>query len=210
MGARNVRALLALSQWLKRCGKAPAAAGMMRLGGDEIADVQTVTRFATDGRVLFVTAEVFGVDPKGVRAVTTQPDRWPAGDDRISLLFAPSPAGGGYYFLAVTARGARFDLQVVEDAKTGKLRGRLDWNPRVRVATTRTPTGWRVELALALADLGVRSIGEDTKWRVNVRSSRGVAPVVCETWNHEPVWEPSPSSFGVLAFEAPSASQPNR
>jgi len=179
---------------------APPAGGMMHVGTDAVAPVQTVARFAYDRQRLYVTAEVFGIDPKRIKARTVGRDRWPAGDDRISLALTPEPVGRGYYYLAVNAAGAIFDLHVDEHRVTGRLRSRLAWSPPVEVATQRTDTGWRLEAAIRLADLGVHHVDGQTRWRMNFRSSRSLAPRQTESWSYNLAWEPSPASFGILQF----------
>jgi hypothetical protein len=163
-----------------------AARGPVRLDGildepawasaDSIASLtQTEPREGSAGTARTVVkviatdeALVIGVraeQPPGVRIVSFARDRDAAlaNEDHIRVVLDTYLDGRSGYVFAVNANGARYDALVANQGESESS----DWDGIWEAATTRTSTGWSVEIRIPLKTLMFRQ--ELTEWGFNVQ-----------------------------------------
>ncbi len=134
--------------------------------GGEDAAVATRFKIGFDGRSLYLAVRMD--QPEGVALVATDRPRDTAAwqDDAVEFMVNPDPAADQYNHIIVNAAGALFDAWRIED---GFLVDTA-FQPLVQRAVDVGETGWTLEMAVPLADLGLTAqTGEE--WAFNVARS---------------------------------------
>lgn len=130
------------------------------------SSIELAGRFRTEIQVrydeeyLYVAADCAYPDPsfRAEPAARTGPDADLASHDRLVLAIDVDRDYVSFLELAVDSRGLLADQKV----------GDFDWNPKWFVATTSDERGWRVEMAVPLAELPVEADVSKQVWAFNV------------------------------------------
>lgn len=145
----------------------------------------TIVRFACDGKRLYI----------GVRCAEA---------DLASIKVDATPKEGGVWFddfveihIDVTNTRQRFEQFAVNPAGV-KTEDAMCRN--AQIAAGRGANEWRIEMALALDDLGVRSLGTPVRWALNLGRVRHNSRTDEETtvWNGAPANVDNPATMGEM------------
>jgi hypothetical protein len=133
----------------------------------------TTVYLLCDGKRLFVGVRGAESDPAGMRLKATQKEGGVWFDDFVEIHIDVTNGKRRFEQFAVTPAGVKTDDAMGKHA---------------RVAATRAEGEWHIEMALDLADLGVRYLGAPVRWALNIGRVRHTGGAAEETsvWNGAP------------------------
>ncbi|MBT3375683.1 MAG: family 20 glycosylhydrolase [Lentisphaerae bacterium] len=148
------------------------------IDGGAPAKEQTSCRLFHDGTTLFIAATLHTATPGRLKATLTRHDADVWTDDAFEIFITGADAETRFYQFAVNPLGTRAELSTKD-----RLAFDHDW----RAATSRTETGWHVEVALPLGPL-VGTPDAGLSFGVNfARENRVTGELSC--------WSPTGKSF---------------
>lgn len=114
---------------------------------------RTEIRVAYDDDHLYVSGQLYHVDPDNLRANSFYRDRW-SGDETFAIVLDTFNDNENALWFYTTPLGTRFDIAVADDAANGRASNNNNWNTFWDVATTRTDEGWFAEIRIPFNSLG--------------------------------------------------------
>lgn len=134
---------------------------------DVQAEAQTRFKVRFDDGYLYLGVQMDEPSIGELKANVTERDGKVFSDDCVEVMVDPTGERTEYYHFAVNPRGALYDSQV---RQAGSVQT-SDWNCDARVAAKVGASGWSVELAIPLVELGMTraSMGP---WAINVTRER--------------------------------------
>ena len=186
--------------------RAPVVSGFTLFQKRTAVDPQTSFRVVHDDANLY-----FGIvfdEPLAAKLAKTPPDAHDSGTafrrECVELFVDPRHDHAEYYQFAVSLTETIYDARAMDPT----------WNSRLRVATRLGKTSWTMELALPMADLGVKRLRAGTVIGFNVCRDREIGPerqwshwAVVDGGFHDPVrfahlvLSPTPDQLGTLGGE---------
>ncbi|KKL88242.1 hypothetical protein LCGC14_1926670, partial [marine sediment metagenome] len=127
-------------------------------------EAPTVAKVLCDGSKVYFAFDCTEGDMARLTAAGKKRDDPVWQGDTVEVFLDPDHRQDpkGYYHIAVSPAGVTMDTRGGDAA----------WNPKIEVATTRSPGGWKVELALPLSELGLSSGKVPTVWGLNLTRYR--------------------------------------
>ena len=114
---------------------------------------RTEIRVAYDDDYLYVSGQLYHVDPGNLRANSFYRDRW-SGDETFAIVLDTFNDNENALWFYTTALGTRFDIAVADDGANGRDSNNHNWNTFWDVATTRSDEGWFAEIRIPFNSLG--------------------------------------------------------
>ncbi len=139
---------------------------------------RTVVRLLADADNLYIGVEAFDGDPRGPVSYSKARDSQLRSEDHIKIMLDPFLDGQSGYVFAVNPAGARYDALIAEQG----LGENASWDAIWEAATTRSGTGWTLEIQIPMRSLtfdsGLAEWGFNIERRVqrSVEVSRWASP----------------------------------
>ena len=133
----------------------------------------TTVYLLCDGKRLYVGVRGVESDPAGMKLKATQKEGGVWFDDFVEIHIDVTNGKRGFEQFAVTPAGVKTDDAMGKHAQIAAARGEGEWH---------------IEMALDLADLGVRYLGAPVRWALNIGRVRHTGGAAEETsvWNGAP------------------------
>ena len=124
----------------------------------------TVARVLCDGRNIYFAFDCTDDDMKRLSVAGDNRDDPVWQGDTVEIFLDPqhNQKLDCYFHIAVNPAGVTMDTKG----------GSKDWNPALKVATSRSAGGWKAELALPLSELGIAEGDVPTVWGMNLTRYR--------------------------------------
>jgi len=124
----------------------------------------TVARVVSDAATLYLAVDCADDDMARLTVAGEKRDDpvWQGDTAEVFLDPRHAETPGEYFHIAINPAGVTLDSRG-KDAS---------WNPKLAVKTTRGQSGWRVELAVPFAELGLKAGEVPTVWGLNVTRYR--------------------------------------
>ena len=159
---------------------------------EDLADPQTTVRLTHDDEHLYVAFEC--VEPLTAELAAEHMTRDSAvwSDDCAEVFLRVQP--GGYYHLIVNPAGGVYDAE-------GKLAGPkgedTGWDPKTRIATSKSADSWRVEMAIPFPGLRTATPKSGDVWGLNLGRTRmaGFRDTKYDKAKQSSSWFPAFGSF---------------
>ena len=162
----------------------------------EIPDQPTTAYVCYTDRALLVAFECREDMMPQLKAKVINHDEVVWSDDSVELFIQPG-SSLPYYHIAANSLGTTYDAvnpRIMESDKT--------WEPGLKVAASKGDSAWFVEIAIPIADLGVKSVRPGDSWRMNLCRER-------KAFAENSSWSPlrageatfaDPERFGTIVF----------
>lgn len=149
--------------------------------------------FAHDADNLYLAAICYDPRPDSIKTTASDRDGSLFGDDCVGYFIQPDIETGKAYMIYVSANGTVFDQELVvgDDGFTDYF---PKWNGSYNVATGRGDDYWSVEIAIPLAQWGVKA-EPGKKWGINFRRKQ---PRLGSAADWQTPIDYSPDSYGYL------------
>jgi hypothetical protein len=165
--------------------RAGVADGFLLEGTADSPSQPTTVRFLCDGTQLYVGVRCAEVDLARMKVDATPEKGGVWADDFVEIHIDVTNTKQRFEQFAVNPAGVKTDDAICSNA---------------RIATARGENEWRIEMALALDDLGVRHLAAPVRWALNIGRVRYNSRPGEETsvWNGAPATVDDPAAMGEM------------